>query len=207
MNRRAILIAAGGGVLVLVLWYLLLWSPRQNAISEAKERRETAELEVGRLRTTLARLEELKQNEALTLSRLEELRVAVPEQPNLAQFILDVNEAANRAGIDFLSVTPSPPAASGTGATAVSSIGLAMSVNGGYFQVIDYLNRLADLPRVVVIDSLTLSPDESGRELSVAVQARMFTTGTPGAIVVPTTTTTTPAAGAPTTATTAAGAP
>ena len=207
MNRRAVLIGAGAAVLVLILWYVVLWSPRQGAISDAKDRRDAAELEAGRLRTTLARLEELKQNEALTRSRLEELRVAVPDQPNLAQFILDANEAANRAGIEFLSVTPSPPAVPAASpdtdpaaAPTVSSIGLAMSVTGGYFQVIDYLNRLTDLPRVVVIDNLTVSPDEGGRSLSVTLQARMFTTAAPGALGTATTTTVPPAAAPTTTA-------
>jgi Tfp pilus assembly protein PilO len=90
-------------------------------------------------------------------------------------------------------------------------INLQLSISGGYFQVVDFVNRLNGLSRLVVIDSLNLStsgqatPGATG--LNVAITGRMFVrtaapvagstaTTTPGA-----TTTTTSAAGAPTTTT------
>jgi type IV pilus assembly protein PilO len=210
MGRRAVVVGGVAALLVLVLWWLLLWSPQRSDIADAKDRRETAEQQVSQLRVTLSRLQELKRSEALKRSQIEALRVAVPDQPNLAQFILDANEAADRAGIDFLSVTPAVPAA-GTG-NAPASINLAMSITGGYFQVLDFVNRLTDLPRVVVIDNLSLNAGEGGT-MSVSITARMFSaTAPPAAGGTAGPTTTTPAA-APTTtavtggATTTTGAP
>src|SRR5205823_1734241 len=123
------------------------------------------------LQDQLTRLRASKRDEPLKRSQLETLRVAVPDDPNLAQFILDANDAASRSGIEFLSITPSPPApptatpaaaatpAPGTttatstpGATApgVSAgagaapvpVRLSLSITGGYFQVLDFVNRL-----------------------------------------------------------------
>lgn len=211
MTRRMMAIAIGAGLLVLVLWYFMLWKPQQNSISDAKDRRQTAEDQAAQLRVTLSRLEELRRGAALTQSRIEQLRVAVPEQPNLAQLILDVNDAANRAGIEFMSITPSPPTAAAAG--GASAINLSLSLTGGYFQVIDFVNRLTALPRVIVIDTISLGGSQPSGGLSVSITGRAFTTATatsPG--LAPTTTVPTAAPTATTTtappgATTTTGAP
>jgi hypothetical protein len=66
--------------------------------------------------------------------------------------------------------------------------------------VLDFVNRLTDLPRIVVIDNLSLAAGD-GSNMTVSITARMFTTS--AAPVAPPTTA--PAAGA--TTTTVAGAP
>jgi type IV pilus assembly protein PilO len=204
LGRRSIVIGVVAAFVVLLLWWFLLWSPQRKKVDDAKARTEAAQQQAAQLRVTLSRLQELKRTEALKRSQIEALRIAVPDQPNLAQFILDANDAANKAGIDFLSVTPSPPATAAAGGTtpagAPAAVNLAMSITGGYFQVLDFVNRLTDLPRIVVIDNLSLAAGD-GSNMTVSITARMFTTS--AAPVAPPTTA--PAAGA--TTTTVAGAP
>jgi Tfp pilus assembly protein PilO len=93
-----------------------------------------------------------------------------------------------------------------------------MSISGGYFQVLDFVNRLDRLPRIVVVDALSISSGTTtgqagGSQLQVTMQARMFTTtakavvgaaGAAGATTtVPGATTTTGPGGAGATTTTA----
>jgi hypothetical protein len=85
----------------------------------------------------------------------------------------------------------------------VAQITMTLQIQGGYFQVMDFLNRLDAMPRIVVVDGLNLNSDAQGR-LSSTVTARMFTQ--PAAVAPPpgqATTTTAPTGGA--TTTTAAG--
>ena len=217
MNRRTILIGVGAALVVLLFWYFILWSPRGNAIQKANDRRDAAENEALELRAQINRLREAQRNESVTRARIEELRQAIPDEPNLAQFILDTNEAAARSGIDFLSISPTPPAAAAPGAPPVdpnappeaaatppSQIALSISVTGGYFQVLDFVNRLTDLTRIVVIDGVTVTPSSGAGDLSVQLTGRMFTTAAPaappGSEPVATTTTTTVAGATTTTA-------
>ncbi|MDP8991548.1 MAG: type II secretion system protein M, partial [Actinomycetota bacterium] len=97
MNRRPLLIAAGAGVAVLVLWYLVFWGPRSRALDDARKRRQAAEQQESQLRTEIARLRGARGQEPAKRAQLEALRVAIPDEPNLAQFILDANEAAVRS--------------------------------------------------------------------------------------------------------------
>ena len=208
MNRSISLIGAAGAFVILLLWYFLFWSPQGNNIDEARDRREAAEAQAQELRVRLDRLREQKRTEATTRGQIELLRVAIPDQPNLAQFILDANDAATRSGIDFLSVSPTPPAAATTpGAAAPAEIRLGLSITGGYFQIIDFVNRLNELPRLVVIDSVNVSAGGEATQLAVQLTARMFVSSLPpGAVPGPSgapapgvTTTTTAPPGATTT--------
>jgi Tfp pilus assembly protein PilO len=211
VNRRSLLIGVGAGLAVLLIWYFLLWSPRGKAIDDAMGRQQTAADQADELEARLNQLRDAQRNEAATRAQIAQLQEAIPDEANLAQFILDTNDAATRSGIDFLSISPTPPAVSAavdpnTGAPppgAPSQIALAVSITGGYFQVLDFVNRLTDLTRIVVIDGVTVSSGAGG-DLSVQLNGKMFTTQPPaGAPVDPaTTTTTTPGA----TTTTAPGA-
>ena len=209
MTRKITLAAVGASVVLLALWFVLLWGPQGGKLADAEEREEAAaaanaELELRRDRLVAA------QAEAPALqAKVEALRVAVPDSPDLAQFILDANDAATASGVDFLSISPTPPAA-GTDPTQPSAVNLAISVDGGYFQVLDYLNRVDDMDRIVVVDTLDLAPTgEEGRTagLSVSLSARMFTTATPaglpGAAPAPATQASAVVTPAPTTTTTA----
>jgi Tfp pilus assembly protein PilO len=101
--------------------------------------------------------------------------------------------------------TPTTAAAS----AAPSAITLQMEVTGGYFQILDFVNRVDDFARIVVIDSLDIAEGqgsgstagtntETGTDLTGTITARTFTGASPAGTAAAGTT-----AGA-TTATTAA---
>jgi Tfp pilus assembly protein PilO len=222
MNRRAVGIGALVSVLIVVLWYMFLWSPTNGDIQDAKDRQETAQTQAAQLRAEIKRLKAAQDNEAAQTARLTQLKEGIPDVPRLAEFLLETNDAAVRAGIDFISVAPSPPApaapaaaaattattgapAAGGAAAAPAEIRISLQIQGGYYQVLDFLNRLDQLPRIVVTDTLTVTSDNTSR-LSVTLGARMFTRSIPPGFAgsTPTTapvgaTTTTTVPGAPTT--------
>lgn len=202
MNRRALIFGALGSVVLVLLWYFLLWSPRQGEITAAEERTEAAESLASQLEAEIAQLQAAQRDEPLKQARRAQLQAAAPDDPGLGQFILDVNAAANSSGIDFMTISPTPPAPAEGGGLSV--IALSFSIEGGYFQVLDFMNRLTDLPRLVVIDSVNLSPQEGGTRLTTSLGARMFTTS-PG--IDPVTTTTTVPVGTTTTVAPAPGSP
>lgn len=177
MSRRVVMIATGVALAVMVIWYFILWSPASADLEDARERTEAAEDEADLLQIRLQRLQDLQDRAPVLQSRLEELRAAVPDTPDLARFILESDEAANRSGIDFVSISPSPPAApTEPGGPAV--INVSINALGGYFQTLDFLNRLADLDRVIVIDTLSVSASTQGGivELNATISGRLFVT-------------------------------
>lgn len=180
MNRRAALITGGTALGLLALWFVLLWGPQGGRLSDAQARLDAAESRNDELELRLGRLQAAQEGAPARMAELEALRRAVPDDPELAQFILDANQAASESGVDFLSISPNEPAVGVGGLPPV--IALSISVTGGYFEVLDYLGRVDDLPRIVVIDSINLAPgggDGALQELTVSITGRMFATAAP----------------------------
>ena len=194
-RRRTMLIAGAAALAVLVLWYLVLWSPRKAELTDARDQREKAESERQELAIRVDRLRAAQKDEPIKRAQVEALRTTIPDDPNLAAFILDTNDAAAKAGIDWISVSPAEPAPGKEVVAAIAAapanpdpnavvtapppsrvpaeIALQLQITGGYFQVLDFLNRLNDMPRLVVTDALNISSDEDAK-LTVAVSGRMF---------------------------------
>jgi len=177
--RRNVLIFIAAVVAVSVLFFFLIFKPQATKIDATRADADAAEAKTGQLRAELKRLQELQRNAPKLREEATILDAAMPNDPQLAQFILQVQESATASGIDWLSIAPVPPAASTQ--PGVSEVVVAMSVEGGYFQVQDFLVRLETLPRAVKIGAVTLAPggDEESApggspDLAASLQMRLF---------------------------------
>lgn len=181
MSRRVMLMAVGAGAVVFLAWFGLLWGPQGGREADADARVEVAAGVNAQLEANVARLEAGRADIPTLQVNLGRLRAAVPDNPDLGQFILDANDAATASGVNFVSISPTPPAAN-VDPLLPAAVGLGINVNGGYFQVRDYLNRINDLTRLVVIDTVALTPSASDTgtpNLSASIAARMFTATVP----------------------------
>jgi type IV pilus assembly protein PilO len=168
-DRR--LVAAVGALAVIGLWFLLVWTPRTNAITSAHTRTEAADTSAQQLRLQLSRLTAAKRDGAASTAVLQHLTVAVPDTPDLAGLLLAVNDTANAAGVHLAGVTPGSVAA-GT----PTAIPFSLNVSGSYFGVVSFVQHLTSLPRIVVLDGVQVSAGANDSTLTVALTARAFTT-------------------------------
>ncbi|HVM40507.1 MAG TPA: type 4a pilus biogenesis protein PilO [Acidimicrobiia bacterium] len=154
---RALLAAvAGAAALMLLVWFMFLYRPQGNEISDLQTELETAQAEEQSLAATLEQLEAIDADRPALEAELRRLTAAVPPRPELASFILAAHDMAAEAGIDFMSITPSPPGPI-DGRADLAVIAMGISAEGPFFSVLDFLDRLEDLERVVVVDSLNLT--------------------------------------------------
>jgi Tfp pilus assembly protein PilO len=112
-------------------------------------------------------------------AQLDLLRAAIPDTPAVAQFILDTNDAGSKAGVVLMSIAPR---VAGRNDNAAATPGLvatpvAVTAQGSYPQVVDFLGRLGKLPRMLVIDSVSATGGNGGARVNLIVTARMFSTG------------------------------
>jgi Tfp pilus assembly protein PilO len=181
VTRKIAIGAGGASLLLLIVWFVLLWGPQGGKLEDAREREEVAVAANDELALRRDRLVAAQADAPALLAKVETLRVAIPDDPQLAEFLLAANEAATSSGVDFLTISPTEPTAGID--PAASDVSLAVTVDGGYFQVLDYLNRLEAMDRIVVVDTLSLTPsggeDGEAVRLSVSLAARMFTSAAP----------------------------
>jgi Tfp pilus assembly protein PilO len=186
-------------VLILVAWFALLWSPKGADLADARERRAAAEDQVDQLQLRLGKLEAASRQGPALQSAADRVRGAVPDTADLAGLVLAVNDAAGQSKVQLLSIIPSPTVTSSTGGP--NEIPLAMSVSGDYVQMLGFLDRLLDLPRIVVLDTVgvTSSQIDDRVVLNLSMTGRTFTREAVAAPAGPGTATVAPSTIAPST--------
>jgi|GEM_PF-975491 len=225
MNRRGVLIGAGIGFVALLAWYFLLFAPVNSDVKKAEDNVSAAQTDETSKRSELQRLQSEKLQAGTAEDSARRLDQLVPASAELAAFIDNANTIAIRSGIDFLSISPTPPSV-GNGVAGALTITMSMQIEGTFYDLLKYLDALQDpdqMPRLLVVDSINISAKSdsvnfAGQSptLAVTLSARMFmqpagastTPGTnvPGTTVPGATSAGTPATGSSGTGTSGTGA-
>lgn len=96
--------------IALMGWFALAFRPAQSRLNELNSSVGLTREQVTSLQAQLERLTGLKRNEGNVRAEAARMTKALPADPSMSDFILQVQDAANSAGIDFLSIAPSLPA-------------------------------------------------------------------------------------------------
>ena len=176
-GRSRMILAVVGAVAVAAAAYFLAVRPRQQELGRVRADVEQEENRTQQLESELARLQQLQKNAPELEARLARFRELVPEDDQVPNFIFQVQEAANQAGVGFVEITPELPKPPPEGAE-VAEVRTLIGAKGGYFAVQDFFRRLYDLDRAVRVDNLTMvgEEDETTSEtlIDLDMTARVF---------------------------------
>ena len=178
MNARTRLILSVLAVLVvLAAFFFFFIRPRQAELADVKDTIETEQARTVQLQAELQRLQDLQANAPELEAELAKIRGFVPRDDEVPNFLFLVQDAANAAGVDFVSITPELPKPPPEGA-ALAEIRAQIGAGGGYFEIQDFIRRLHALDRAVRLDNLTLTGAEDADTGDVIVTmdsiARIF---------------------------------
>ena len=176
MRARAILTSVAV-IVVLALVFFFVVRPRQNELKQVEASIEQEEDRTVQLQAELDRLRALQDNAPELEARLTEVRQLVPRQDNVPNFIFQVQEAANAAGLGFAAIEPELPKPPPEGA-ALAEVRVSIGATGTYFPVQDFVRRLYRLDRALRVDIITVTLDESPEnfefEVDLLITARIF---------------------------------
>jgi len=177
MRNRGPLVAAIIGALVVVIAVVALLLPRISAVGERQKDLEQAQEQEETLRAQLAQLQDARRQARLLKRQLARLETKVPPTADLPSLIRLLQGAADRAGVDFLAVSPGTPLAGTAG--SVSAIPTEINVDGSFFSVEEFLFRLETLPRAVKVTQINVVPGQDGLpDLSLTMSSEVYTTDT-----------------------------
>jgi Tfp pilus assembly protein PilO len=169
VTNRAPLIGVLVAVLIAVLFWFLLYTPRNDDLEAV--RAETATLETRRssLQNEVARLREVQANEVQIRAALARLEEFVPSGTAQATAVRQFQLAADAAGVEILTLAFAEPAVveeappTGTPGTSLARIAVNMTVEGGYFQVVDFFRRIeVETPRAVLMTNANVAEGDDG---------------------------------------------
>lgn len=179
MSRRGIALAILGALLITAVWWVFFISPRNSDISDFDDQIAGAQDEEVILRAELKQLQDIAASELTYRSAIGQLEASIPEDPEIADFIESLNLLAAETGVELLSVSQAEPAVIEGG--TFYEIGVSMSLEGQYFEILGFMFGLSDLERLVVVNSVALSAieapsDETAEEEAAAADGEETTT-------------------------------
>ena len=107
----------------------------------------------------LARRESAKMQSAANEVELMRIANQIPDSPQLPSVIIELQDVANLAGVDFQSLAPGEPGPAiledGTTSSEYSVVPMVLLIRGDWAELIDYLRRIDALERGVRITELS----------------------------------------------------
>jgi Tfp pilus assembly protein PilO len=195
-GRTKMILSVLGVVALGVATFFLAVKPRQDELGRVRDNVAKEQDRTQSLEAELAHRQQLQENAPQLEAQIAKYRELVPEDDQVANFIFQVQEAANESGVGFVEITPDLPTPPVEGAQ-VAEVKSIIGARGGYFAVQDFFRRLYGLDRAVRIDEVTMDSEEDQTTQETLVKlgatARIFFELPVGATAPATTETTTPA--------------
>ncbi len=195
--RRWWLLGGVVALLVLALGWLLLVTPQQSAADAAVKQAEQVEQQVAIGTAQNSQLAKQNAEMETVKKQLQELQNRIPDSEQVSALLVSANNLAGASGLALTAFSPSPVSALDTsapdkGTAKLGYITVVISGKGGFSQVQDYLSKLENLDRAMIVTSVDLSqgtttgsgsgsgtqPDPGAAgEYSVTINARVFVRG------------------------------
>lgn len=155
-SRTKLLLGALVLILITVLWFLFIFSPRRDAIAASEAEYDSALLRESSLQTRLSVLQEIKDNELTYLFAIGQMEASIPATPQADAFIEDITFLAESTGVELSAISLTPPIADP--ATGGFEVPVTVSIQGEYFELLGFLYGVEALDRLVRVDSIGLNP-------------------------------------------------
>jgi Tfp pilus assembly protein PilO len=184
VSRRGPILAAVAGLALVILMVAFVILPKASQVREKRREVDVARQQEAELQVRLDQLRALAQEAPKNRRRLRQLDAAIPPNADLPGLIRLLNGIAEKSGVDFMTVAPSPPSPSPFTAAVLPT---QITVAGRFFSVDQYLYRLENLSRAAKVTSIQVSPGGGGLNyLQVGLSVEFYTMdttagpGTPG---------------------------
>lgn len=146
--QQKLLAIIAGLVLVAVLIVALLIVPQFTKLTSLEAQVQTALGDADAARALLEQRQGIKSRSAETETQRMRLSNQLPESPELAAFIIELQDVINESGLQFSVLSPSLPVDSGLG---YNTIGLTLTIRGEWADVVDFTQRLRRVVRQIRI--------------------------------------------------------
>ncbi len=178
MTRQQQVLAVSGliAALMIVLFYMFLWRPQSERIAEIDAERESVEQQHTVLEQRINRLEDVRRAAPEYEADIVAAESVVPRDTAMPPAFRQLQTAADDAGVELVTITPSRPAQVEGAEPGLGAISISLEVNGDYFELVDFLRRIEDpaiTARGFVWATMAVSTVEYP-ELSLSVSGSMY---------------------------------
>jgi Tfp pilus assembly protein PilO len=165
------------GILVCVVIFLiglfLIDLPQSKKASDVDNEISNTEASILKEKNRLNQLKQYEQDPLQFQRQIDQLKERVPDTVELADVIQEIDHAAEEAGLDFSSFTPTNPVVSEN----YYVVTFETIFNGRYFNLVEFFNHLERLPRTIKPVTLeVVASDDTLPYLTITINMRAFFT-------------------------------
>lgn len=165
---------------MLVMFFVLGWKPQMAKLDELNKQKVEEEAKIQAAKNMLIMLEGAKKSTATAEIDLIKMANRVPADPELPSLIVEVQNMANDAGVELVSLRPGELVPAGE----LSELKVSTVTRGSYVALVDFLRRIEKAPRALKVSSIDIRVREyPDLELNLTISA--FTMGGDGQIAPP----------------------
>jgi Tfp pilus assembly protein PilO len=176
MKRSHIILGGLAAVLAVAVFWVTVYSPKQEQIEELEVAIAAEELEQQQLEAEIARLRSVRDQAPEVEAELAAAEAIVPRDGALPAALRQLQVAADDSGALLQAVTTSRPVQIDGAPAGLSRIETQVQLVGGYFQVVDFLRRIEDpeiSPRGLNWTNVTVSREEYP-QLNVSLAGALY---------------------------------
>jgi Tfp pilus assembly protein PilO len=155
-GSRGPLIAGAGALALVLLVVFFLVLPKMGQVSDANDELAAAEGQQGTLESQLAALEQAEAAAPEARAIIRDVERQIPPTADEPGLLLLIKNASTDTGVTLATLTPGTPTLDP--ATGLSTIPLAVTATGGYFQLTEFLYSIETLPRAAKVVNVALAP-------------------------------------------------
>ena len=155
-TRAGILFLAAA--MVGAAYYYIYFNPMYQANQQLDAKIKDKKDENERLKTFEPKLLEVNRNMAILQQQLEIQKRIVPEDKDADQFIKLLHDTAATSGIEIRRYTAMPV----TNKEFYSEVPFAIDIDGPYYSVLNFFQRVAELERIVNVSNMQMGNTKSG---------------------------------------------
>ncbi len=156
LRNRTVLLVIGATVVVLLVWLLAFFLPQGRQLSKYAAERTQLQGEQARLEAQLQVLQATSKATPELLMLQAKYGSMVPATPDMYAYISQMAATATQAGVGLTSMTPSSTGAAVTGTTLLA-YPVTVAVTGTYDNTLGFLKALYAMPRLTVVNGITIS--------------------------------------------------
>jgi Tfp pilus assembly protein PilO len=192
-GKAAIALIVGGDLLLLLFGWFLLIGPQRSTAASIVRATAAAEAQIVELKRPIKIVKPAAvQQPVIRTADLYSLAQAMPSTVDMPDLLLELDQVARSAGVTLTSVTPGAETPSAT--DPFSTIQITLAFTGDFYAVTDMLYRLRSLVtvhsgtlqtsgRLYSVDSVGLTPEGSGSQLTAAVTVNAYVYGSTSSVV------------------------
>lgn len=176
MNRQVALIAGLVALVLIVAFYFFAWQPKSDEIAEIDAQREAVLAEQQQLEQRINELREIRATAPEAEAAIVAAESIVPRDVALPSALRQLQVAADEAGVELPTVSVARPAQIVDAQPGLAEMGVTLTVNGSYYQIVDFLRRVEDpaiTPRGLTWTTVSVGPADYP-ELSASISGEMY---------------------------------